>query len=200
MRYTLLFLFLCLFVCTHHVYGFLPSESTFSESSTFLSKKIKRERLTIENKTSENKSEEELKKIAKQNKKEFKKAIRKAIFSKQKTKFSKQKNATKNPTDDPRKPSIISIVSLISGSGFFAIFFLLIAGVLSSVLIDALLGIAAILGIIGFLSGIIGLATNNTEKHHAKKTVIFSVVGIASGIILALTVALLILALRVAFG
>jgi len=199
MRYSIIFVLLSL-LFAGKVYAFLPSESSFENflpSSVFLP--------TTKTENIENNSEDSDKQSKKQinkNKKEFRKAFRKAMFEKWKKNIYTKKDTSsqKQIHEDIERPSVISIISFITGLSFFALGLLLIAGILSAPLINALLGILAVLGIIGLLTGIIGLFTMNKEKHNTQKTTIYSLVGIASGIVLFLFFVLIILALNAAFG
>lgn len=191
MRYFLVLIFLS-FLTINKVNAFFPSES--ESNSEISSKSEKPKNNSVKNHQTTN--QEESKKEVRKNKKEFKKAFRKAMFEQWKKNAFHKKDSSKKVITDTQKPSVISIIALISGLVFFGI--LIAAIVVGS--IGEIMSLAVVAAIVGLITGIIGLITNNKEKHNTRKTNLYSIIGIASGIIMIALFALVIYALSVAWG
>lgn len=193
MRYFIVLFFLS-FLTINKVNAFLPSESNSESNYEVSSESENKQKNSVKN--PQTKNQEQSKKEVRKNKKEFKKAFRKAIFEKWKNHAFHKKDSSKKVITDAQKPSIISIIALISGLVFFGI--LLAAIALGS--IGEIMSLAVVAALVGLITGIIGLFTNNKEKHNTRKTNLYSIVGIASGVVMIAIFALVIFALTVAWG
>ena len=192
-RYIILILSTFLFMTVSSAYGFLPSKSG---SSTL----IDVEEEAVKKNSDENSAKtltKQQKKVGRQSKRQFKKAVRRAIFKAYTSKLFKKKTTNKN-SPKGNKASLISVIALIAGIAFLvSSLALIVASSVFSVVLSEVVGYL-ILGsaFTGFLTGIIGIVTNDKEKYDTTKTIVFSLVGISSALILIAFLALLIIGLN----